>query len=95
MTKSPEYDNKVKIRLCLGSSCFSRGNKTALNYIQDYIKKNALEDEVFLKGSLCEELCKDGPHMFVDDTHYSNLDPSTVIDLLQFHLNQRQTKDKG
>ncbi len=95
MMNTQAQTSKVEIRLCLGSSCFSRGKQNALTYLRDYVKTNGLEHRVSFKGSLCEELCKDGPHLFLDDTHYDHVDPSTVIDLLTLHLEQKQNIDKG
>ena len=91
MEQKNENSDKLQVKLCMGSSCFSRGNNVALKHLQDYIKLNSLDDEVLLCGSLCEELCKTGPHVFVDGTHYENVDPSTVIDFLEMHLDQRGT----
>ena len=76
----------IEVKLCMGSSCFSRGNNTALKLLQDYVGNQGLQDNVVISGSLCEELCNTGPHMFVDGEHYCNVDPSTVIDLLKLHL---------
>ena len=36
-------DNKVNITVCLGSSCYARGNEEHLNFIEDYIEKYARE----------------------------------------------------
>jgi len=85
---------KLDIKLCLGSSCFSRGNQSVLRQLQAYIKLNELADRVEIKGSLCEGLCKSGPHLFFNDTHYENVDPSTVLDLLKFHLATGPDKQK-
>lgn len=89
MEQENENRNKLQVKLCMGSSCFSRGNNVALKHLQDYLKLNDLEDEVLLCGSLCEELCNTGPHIFVDGTHYENVDPSTVIDFLELHIDRR------
>ncbi len=78
--------HKLNIKLCLGSSCFSRGNQSVLKQLQAYIKDHELANRVEISGSLCEGLCKTGPHLFFNDTHYEAVDPSTVLDLLKFHL---------
>ena len=81
-----QIDKVIEVKLCMGSSCFSRGNNVALERLQEYVKRSGLEEKVLLCGSLCEESCKTGPHLFIDDKHYSHVDPSTVIDLLKMHL---------
>ena len=85
---------KLDIKLCLGSSCFSRGNQSVLRQLQTYIKLHGLADRVEIKGSLCEGLCKSGPHLFFNDTHYESVDPSTVLDLLKFHLDTDPDEQK-
>ena len=49
--------SKRQIRICLGSSCFSRGNNTNLGAIKKYLSENNLEAEIDFCGHLCEELC--------------------------------------
>ncbi len=39
-------DHKKEIVICLGSSCFARGNKQTVKIIQDYLKNNNLEKDV-------------------------------------------------
>jgi NADH:ubiquinone oxidoreductase subunit E len=38
------------VELCLGSSCFARGNSQALSMLEAYIKEHHLEDKVRLVG---------------------------------------------
>jgi NADH:ubiquinone oxidoreductase subunit E len=73
----------------MGSSCFARGNNRAIQVLQDYVKGQGLEDVVAMKGVLCEGKCKVGPNVKIDGKAYENVDPSTIIDLVSFHLEQR------
>ena len=50
-----------QIKICLGSSCYSRGNNVHLEVIKKYIAENHLEAEISFSGHLCEELCSSGP----------------------------------
>lgn len=38
---------KHDITICLGSSCFSRGNKSVLEIVKTFLKEHNLESEVF------------------------------------------------
>ncbi|MBI9103694.1 MAG: (2Fe-2S) ferredoxin domain-containing protein [Spirochaetales bacterium] len=76
-----EPDNKT-ITICMGSSCFSRGNKTNLKIIQNYLKENRLPIKVHLSGSLCKEMCRKGPVIFLDDQMHTNVQQSDLPDLL-------------
>ncbi len=55
------------IHICLGSSCFSRGNKDVVAFIKEYLKKNHLEDKVVFKGARCMGKCNNGPNLIIGD----------------------------
>ncbi|MBN2666665.1 MAG: NAD(P)H-dependent oxidoreductase subunit E [Bacteroidales bacterium] len=55
------------MQICLGSSCFSRGNRDVVNYIRNYLKKNHLEDKIVFKGARCMNLCSNGPNLRIND----------------------------
>ena len=55
------------IHICLGSSCFSRGNKDVVAFIKEYLKKNHLEDKVIFKGARCMGKCSNGPNLRIGD----------------------------
>jgi len=54
------------MQICLGSSCFSRGNKEVVMYIRDYLKKNHLDDKVIFKGARCMGHCSNGPNLNIN-----------------------------
>ena len=57
---------KYEMDICLGSSCFSRGNKEVVLYIKDYLRKNHLDDRVVFKGARCFGHCSNGPNLVID-----------------------------
>jgi NADH:ubiquinone oxidoreductase subunit E len=81
---------KINIVICMGSSCFSRGNNKAIQFLQEYLRTNGLEDRVHLEGSLCENACAAGPNISINGTRYEEVAPSTCIDLLKYHLKQQE-----
>ncbi len=56
----------IEMQICLGSSCFSRGNKDIVMYIKEYLKKNHLDDRVVFKGSRCMDKCSNGPNLMIN-----------------------------
>lgn len=83
-----------KIRICLGSSCYSRGNNVHLEVIRKYIAENQLEAEISFSGHLCEELCNSGPILRIDDKVYKEVNLSGLYRILEeeFAISQRHIK---
>ena len=75
-------EQHLDIEICMGSSCFSRGNFKSLEIIQSFIEKNKLEARVNLRGCLCQDKCNSGPVMRINGTPYQEVDPVTVVDIL-------------
>lgn len=72
----------ILIEVCMGSSCFSRGNNQAVEVLQDYCTKHALPVQFELRGTLCAGFCTNGPHLRINGTRYDQVQPSTVLDIL-------------
>jgi NADH:ubiquinone oxidoreductase subunit E len=74
------------ITICMGSSCFSRGNKKTVAEIKEYLKENKLEDQITLKGDHCMGQCIHGPVLKINDEmvfHANDFDLETLIDSKQ------------
>ncbi len=79
-------DVTLEIRICMGSSCFARGNQRNLTAITDYIQRLGLDPQfVRIEGCLCESACANGPHVRINGTLYHRVDPSGVVQLLDIH----------
>jgi len=74
--------DKIEITICLGSSCFARGNKKTVQAIQAYIEEHKLEDKVFLNGGHCFSKCDKGPILRINKKFFENVDHLNVIDIL-------------
>ncbi len=74
---------KKEIRICLGSSCFSRGNKKTLQIIQQYLKDHQLERDVILKGNHCFSNCSEGPILKIDQKIYEQVTQEKVLEILE------------
>ncbi len=74
----------IAVELCMGSSCFARGNNNALAYLEAFIEENGLSDRIDLEGHLCMGACNDGPHINVNGKEYSGItDPDCIIDIIR------------
>jgi len=59
-------EKRYEIQICLGSSCFSRGNRDIVKIIKDYLIKNHIDDKVVFKGSRCMGHCNEGPNLVIN-----------------------------
>ncbi len=75
-------NQKIDIAICLGSSCFSRGNKEVLMRINQYLKMNKLEDRVNFHGKHCVGLCAEGPILEIDGIMHKHVTPEDITFIL-------------
>lgn len=75
-----------EMQICLGSSCFSRGNKDIISFIRDYLKKNHLDDRVNFRGSRCMGNCSKGPNLKVNERTYGEVTLSNIEEILEKEL---------
>lgn len=75
---------KHRIQICMGSSCFSRGNGVNAELLQKLAADGELDAEFAeIAGTLCEGLCKDGPIVVVDGVVHKRVTPVTLKDILE------------
>lgn len=85
----------VRVSVCMGSSCFARGNGQTTRALLRHVKDSKLEDEVELEGLLCEGKCSCGPNLRIDGRIYHGVTPAAVLDLLSHHVKARSGGDSG
>lgn len=73
---------KHNITVCMGSSCFARGNQQNLEAIENFIKENGLEAEVELSGLRCEGKCVTGPNIIINGVEYTEVDETKLNEIL-------------
>lgn len=73
----------MEITVCMGSSCFARGNMENLEYIEERIKENNLNAKIELTGSRCEGKCAKGPNIIIDGKEYNNINITELEELLK------------
>lgn len=80
--KEREMSEKLGIALCMGSSCFARGNQSVLETLENMIRDNGWEDKIHLSGLRCENKCSEGPNIKIDGQLYQALDTGALMDLI-------------
>ena len=77
--------DKPQITICMGSSCFARGNEKTVEACESFLAERGLKDEVDvdLGASLCTGHCAEGPVVVVDGKVYTHVDPLVLRDILE------------
>lgn len=78
--------NKRNIQICMGSSCFSRGNNEMISEIQKFIRQNNLQDKVNFCGDHCFSDCSEGPNLRVGEQIIKKISKETIHDILKNEL---------
>jgi NADH:ubiquinone oxidoreductase subunit E len=73
---------KKEVVICLGSSCFARGNKQLVKIVNDYLRDRNLLNEVRFHGERCFGQCAAGPSMKLDEIIKENLDEESIIAIM-------------
>lgn len=76
------------MEICLGSSCFSRGNREVVKFIKEYLRKNHLDDRVIFRGARCLGNCSDGPNLVIDGKIIKGVTPELAEKILEEYLGE-------
>lgn len=92
MSKREGNMKKITVELCMGSSCFARGNAGTLALLESYIAEKDLDDRVDLIGHLCLGSCSDGPNVKIGEVTHSGISAECVVDLLREALDAQEVQ---
>lgn len=86
--------SRVKMVICIGSSCFARGNAENVKIVEDFIAKRGLTDEldIELSGGLCTNNCPDGPIVIVNDKIYKHVNSDVMLDIMESYFPEKKSK---
>lgn len=76
------------MEICLGSSCFSRGNREVVQLIKEYLSKNHLDDRVIFRGGRCFGKCNEGPNLIIDGKTINSVTPELAEKILEEYLGE-------
>lgn len=85
---------RIEVKICLGSSCFARGNSQLIHQVREYLRQEHLENQVNFKGARCFNACKSGPVMQVNTELVYGIQENNVIELLKAELNKHGVRTK-
>ncbi len=73
----------ISIVICMGSSCFARGNAENLRILEAYIARHKLDARIRLSGCRCHGACFEGPNVTIDGVCHHHVDGGMILDLLE------------
>jgi NADH:ubiquinone oxidoreductase subunit E len=79
----PSDDDSIEIVICLGSSCFARGNSENLAIINAHVQSRGLNASIRLTGRLCQDQCKQGPNLTIGGEFHHGVTTARLRELLQ------------
>ncbi|MBE0640658.1 MAG: (2Fe-2S) ferredoxin domain-containing protein [Bacteroidales bacterium] len=79
---------KAEIVICLGSSCFSRGNKKMVPVIKEFLEKKGISTEVVFRGAHCFGLCEHGPVIRIGGREFRKVNIQELERLLENELRE-------
>jgi NADH:ubiquinone oxidoreductase subunit E len=80
--KKMKKHEEIKVVICMGSSCFARGNKDNLEYLEYLAEENDLDIKIDLIGTRCENKCAEGPNIIINGKLYNNVTRNDLEELL-------------
>lgn len=83
---------KNTIVICMGSSCFARGNREHLERIENYLEGNKIAADITFSGCRCRGECGHGPNIEINGTLHHAIDAGTLQDLLEHYFFELKTK---
>lgn len=81
---------QVRIGVCMGSSCFCRGNNRTVGAIRDLLAAQKTSGRAVLEGHLCEGRCKDGPNVSIDGKMHPQAQTEAILEILRQHLRPKE-----
>jgi len=74
-----KQEDKLEIRVCVGTSCYLKGAQDILHHVGRYIADKGLQDRVQVKATFCFEKCDKGPTVKVGDEVITHCDLAQAI----------------
>ena len=74
------------IKICMGSSCYSRGNQENLVRIERYLSEHQVSCAIELRGSRCEGRCSEGPNIEINGRLFGGVNAETIERFLDQQL---------
>ena len=79
---------KLRVTVCIGSSCHLKGSRQVVEALRNLIEDNNLEDKVEIAGTFCLGQCQKGVCVTIGEEFYS-VSPDTVEEFFKTEVQTR------
>ena len=86
---NPADKNPIDVVICLGSSCFARGNAANLRELKTYLEHCNIAANFRTRGRLCVKKCTSGPTIAINGVEYGHVQSGAAVALLERALQER------
>lgn len=76
----------VRVEICMGSSCFARGNNENLEFLEKNQENSDFDIKLELIGKRCENICSEGPHICINEKKYNKISTDDLKNILENRL---------
>ncbi|MFW6222734.1 MAG: NAD(P)H-dependent oxidoreductase subunit E [Bacteroidota bacterium] len=83
---NPEKTKKHQIVVCMGSSCFRKGNKYLFREVEAFVKRHQLDEQVSINSIHCFDKCDEGPIVKVNGEYHKYTNAKNLEELLRSRL---------
>ncbi len=87
-----KQEDKLEIRVCVGTSCYLKGAQDILHHMTRYIQEKNLQDIVQVKATFCFEKCNKGPTVKVGAATITHCDVAKAVAAVEKALEARAAK---
>ena len=79
----------MEIIICMGSSCFARGNNENVKIAKKFTADCRISTDLKLTGCLCMDDCSSGPVVSINGVRHYRVDPLAFNDLLNKEIKEK------
>lgn len=80
----------LKIKVCVGSSCYLKGAQNIIDFLQKTINERGIKGNVEIAGAFCLGNCGDGIAISINDEIKHISTAEEACSLLEFYINEEK-----
>ncbi|MEN2983957.1 MAG: [Fe-Fe] hydrogenase large subunit C-terminal domain-containing protein [Dictyoglomaceae bacterium] len=83
-------EEKIKVRVCLGTSCYLKGSYKILSELIELVRKEDWANNIEVVGTFCTENCSNAPNILVDDILITEANINKIREMLIEYAKRKQ-----